>query len=132
MAKGKIARHWTNDKIHWSIAMAHKALFFFFFFHFMATPMAYGSSGGGLELELQLQPMPWPQQHQIQATSVTYPEACGNTQSLTHWTAMGTLPRNFIFWTLRSEASHGYIKQRQMTLLHIIKEMQKEQSSYKS
>ena len=36
----------------------------------------------GVKLELQLRPQP--QQHQIQAASVTYSAACGNTGFLTH------------------------------------------------
>ena len=38
----------------------------------------------GDKSELQLQPIPQPQQQWIQATSVTYTEAHGNTISSTH------------------------------------------------
>ena len=37
---------------------------------------------------------PQPQQHQIQATSVTYTEACGNARSLIHWARPGIKPES--------------------------------------
>ena len=46
----------------------------------------------GVEWELQLQPTAQPQQNQIQATSVTYVTACGNTRSLTQWVRPGIEP----------------------------------------
>ena len=46
----------------------------------------------GVKSELQLRPTPQPQQHQIRAVFVTYPEVCGNTRSLTHWTRSGIKP----------------------------------------
>ena len=50
----------------------------------------------GLVVKSELQPQP--QQHWIQAPSVTYAAACGNTGSFTHWARPGIKPTSS--WTL--------------------------------
>ena len=59
------------------------SFFFFFWFSFRAVPTAY-KSGKGIRGRYSCKPMPQPQPHQIQATSVAYSTAHGNTGSLTH------------------------------------------------
>ena len=46
----------------------------------------------GVKLELQLRPRSQPQQHWIQAPSITYAAACGNTRPLTHRARPGIEP----------------------------------------
>ena len=63
-------------------ARTQKDFFFFFFFlgpylQQMEVPRL------GAELELQLKPMPQPWQHRIQAASMTYTTAQGNSGSFT-------------------------------------------------
>ena len=60
-------------------------ILFYFILFFRARPAAYGSSqagGGGVvsNQNCSCQPTPQPQQHRIQATSVTYTTAHGNTE----------------------------------------------------
>ena len=54
-------------------------------FPFMAAPAAHEVPGPGAELKLPLWPTPQSWQHQIWAESVTYPAACSDAGSLTHW-----------------------------------------------
>ena len=66
-------------------------LIFYCFGLFSAKPMAYGSSqarGWIRAVAYSLQPQPC----QVQATSVTYITAHGNTRSLIHWVRPGIKP----------------------------------------
>ena len=67
--------------------LQHFPFFFsFFLFLFTATPEAYESSQvrDQISAAAASHPTSQPQQHQIQAASMTYTTACGNTGSLTH------------------------------------------------
>ena len=67
--------------------------FFFFFFCFLWSQLRHMEVPGlGVESELQLRNIPQPQELRIQAPSMTYPAACGNARSLTHWTSPGIKP----------------------------------------
>ena len=68
--------------------------FIFFAFCFRTSPAAYGGSQarGLINRSCSCQPMPQPQQCQIQAGSVTYTTAHGNTGSSTHWARPGIEP----------------------------------------
>ena len=59
----------------------------------------------GVESELSCWPIPQPQLHSIQAASVTYTIAQGNTGSLTHWARPGIQPASS--WMLVRFVSTG-------------------------
>ena len=59
-------------------------LFVFSSFFVFLQPHLWHMEVPRLVVELKLQPTPQPEQHWIQATSVTYATAFGNTSSLTH------------------------------------------------
>ena len=59
----------------------------------------------GAESELSCWPIPQPQLHSIQAASVTYTTALGNTGSLTHWARPGIQPASS--WMLVRFVSTG-------------------------
>ena len=67
-------------------------LFFFFFPFYSHTRGIWKFPGQGSNRSYSCWPTPQPQQHQIQAESVTYATAHGNTGSLTHWAKPGVEP----------------------------------------
>ena len=60
------------------------SFFFFFFFFFKGLMCGTWTFPGRGQIRGSFGPTPQPQQHGIQAASVTYTTACGNTVYVTH------------------------------------------------
>ena len=83
------------NRCYWKLCILLSFSFchqFGFFFPFFRAAVVYGRSQTRGRMGYSCWPMSQPQQYRIQAASVTYTTAHGNTSSLTHWVRPGVKP----------------------------------------
>ena len=86
-------QHWVWKVLSFVFWIFFFFFFFFFFFVFLGLHLLHMEvPSWGSNQSCSFWPQPQPQHRQIQAASVTYTTAHGNTVSLTHWGTPGIEP----------------------------------------